>query len=99
MKLNQGLTTFAFLAMMGIGCTSPTATQVEFDTEGVAVESDSALRERVGERYLITFRNFRQSKATLRGAGAHVAMTFPRKAMVAAYVPAAALQVSAIILI
>ena len=37
MKLNQGLTTFAFLAMMGIGCTSPTATQVEFDTEGVAV--------------------------------------------------------------
>ena len=92
MKLNQGLTTFAFLAMMGIGCTSPTATQVEFDTEGVAVESDSALRERVGERYLITFRNFRQSKATLRGAGAHVAMTFPRKAMVAAYVPAAALR-------
>ena len=68
MKLNQGLTTFAFLAMMGIGCTSPTATQVEFDTEGVAVESDSALRERVGERYLITFRNFRQSKATLRGS-------------------------------
>ena len=80
------------MVMMGIGCASPSANSVELEADALALESDASLRSRVGERYLITFENFRRSRAILRGAGAHVAMSFPGKSMVAAYVPAAALQ-------
>ena len=92
MKLTQGLTIFALMAMIGIGCANPSMSSVELESTEAAQESDASLRSRVGERYLITFQNFRQAKASLRGAGAHVAMTFPKKSMVAAYIPAAALR-------